>query len=338
MNQSSPGFHVVPGQFISTILSSQHDKIVDIVKDTYLGHHAGRTINPDSYFLRFDDKPNARIIALPTAIKGAAPISGIKWIASYPDNTARNLQRASATLVLNDYETGYPIALLEASQISAARTAASCVLAAEVLSTRKRMTRLAVIGAGLIARTIVDYLRARKWAIDEFAIHALDASDAQHLAAEARSVCGRVVIEDSAESAIEKASHVVLATTAGAPHLHRENLLVPGQIVLNISLRDLGPNLIVGAFNLFDDVEHCMKAETSPHLAEQMTCGRDFVAGVLAEVIEGKLEVDRSKPIIFSPFGLGVLDLAVGHHLLEIARQEGRAIKVDGFFPTVHRW
>lgn len=336
--QAIQEFHVVPGVFIAETLADRQDTIVEVVREAYLRHHAGRTINPDSYFLRFDDKPSARIIALPAAIKGDAAIAGIKWIASYPDNVGMNLQRASATLVLNDYETGYPIALLEASQISAARTAASCVLAADVLGGGRRMRRLAVVGAGVIARTIVDYLRAGGWAIEELVVHALSAEDAEHLAAMARGFCGDVRMADDADAAIRGASHVVLATTAPTPYLHDPDLLVPGQIVLNISLRDLAPELLLGAFNVFDDIEHCMKANTSPHLAEQLTGGRGFVHGVLAEVIDGTLAVDRDKPIVFSPFGLGILDLAVGKYLLELARERECAIGIDGFFPDVSRW
>lgn len=335
---SSPKFYIVTGKVIDGLLASQHAKIIEVVRETYLAHHAGQTVNPDSYFLRFDEKPSARIIALPAAIKGKEAVSGIKWIASYPENVQNNLQRASASLLLNDYETGYPVALLEASQISAARTAASCVLAAQVLSREKRVERLAVIGAGLIARSIMDYFRAEEWEIGEVVIHALSAVDSRHLADFCRTFCRTVHIAEDAPSALRASSHVVLATTAATPYLHHADLLAPGQVVLNISLRDLAPQLLLGAFNVFDDVEHCMKAATSPHLAELLTGGRDFVSGVLAQVIRGELPVDRRRPIIFSPFGLGVLDVAVGRHLLHVAKARDLALEVQGFFPDVSRW
>ena len=100
----------------------------------YRLHASGNTINPDSYFLRYPDKPSSRIIALPAHLGGAVQISGIKWISSFPENRASNLARASAVLILNDAATGYPIACIEASLISATRTGASAALAAEHIS------------------------------------------------------------------------------------------------------------------------------------------------------------------------------------------------------------
>ncbi|MFD1052433.1 2,3-diaminopropionate biosynthesis protein SbnB, partial [Kibdelosporangium lantanae] len=113
------------GTNVRDIIQTSRAEIFDRVRDTYLAHHRGDTINPDSYFLRFPEKPNARIIALPALLRGTPGVAGIKWISSFPDNVTRNVPRASAALLLNDFETGYPFACLEAAQISAARTAAS---------------------------------------------------------------------------------------------------------------------------------------------------------------------------------------------------------------------
>src|SRR6201999_2622353 len=55
MRESHPNFSVIPGDFIETVLSDTKPKIIDIVCQGYLLHHHRKTINPDSYFLRFDD-------------------------------------------------------------------------------------------------------------------------------------------------------------------------------------------------------------------------------------------------------------------------------------------
>ena len=132
------------------------------------------------------------------------------------------------------------------------------------------------------------------------------------------------------------ADTVVFTTTAGEPYVTTP--FKPGQLVLNLSLRDLSPETILAAANIFDDVEHCMKANTSPHLAEQASGGRDFVTGTLAGVITGDVTVPADRPVVFSPFGLGVLDLAVGHFVHERARAAGTAITVPNFFAETRRW
>jgi ornithine cyclodeaminase len=68
------------------------------------------------------------------------------------------------------------------------------------------------------------------------------------------------------------------------------------------------------------------------------TGNRDFVSGTLVDVLDKKFELDRDRPRIFSPFGLGVLDLAVGNFVLDVAKSSGAAIAVPDFFSNSARW
>ena len=122
---SAPTFYVVPGSTVKRVIDDNKKQVFDAVEAAYRLHGSGNTLNPDSYFLRYPDRPSARIIALPAHLGGAVQKSGIKWISSFPENRASNLARASAVLILNDATTGYPLACIEASLISATRTAAS---------------------------------------------------------------------------------------------------------------------------------------------------------------------------------------------------------------------
>ena len=128
---SAPTFYVVSGSTVKRVIDENRKQVFDAIEATYRLHASGNTLNPDSYFLRYPDKPNARIIALPAHLGGAIQKSGIKWISSFPENRVSNLARASAVLILNDAATGYPLACIEAALISATRTAASAALAAE---------------------------------------------------------------------------------------------------------------------------------------------------------------------------------------------------------------
>ena len=340
MSHSMPLFSVIPGEVISTLIQQNRGRLLDIVRATYLDHELGKTINPDSYFLRFEDKPSSRIIALPAALTGNTRLSGIKWIASYPDNIQHNLPRASATLILNQYDTGYPYACLEASLISAARTAASAALAANVLGSGQRHARkIAVIGAGIIARNVLEFLIDQDWRADQLAVFDQNPQDATRLARHGHDLAGYYsVVSASLQDVLEGADLVVLATTASTPYITETDTFKPGQLILNISLRDIAPELVMAANNVVDDVEHCMKANTSPHLAEQKYQTRSFVNGTLAQVITGGVMLDSNKPTLFSPFGLGVLDLAVGQFVYEQATATNQAHQIPGFFAETRRW
>ena len=174
-----PPFAVISGAQVQSGLQGEEKEIVELVEATYRLHGAGDSVNPPSYFLRFPDRPSSRIIALPASIGGPSRVDGLKWISSFPGNVAAGVPRASAVLILNDHDTGYPFACLEASIISATRTAASAGLAADWLSRgRPRPTRIGFVGAGLIARYIHTFLAGTGWSFDEVGVHDLSADSA----------------------------------------------------------------------------------------------------------------------------------------------------------------
>lgn len=123
-----PSFAVIPGAQVHDALHGQEKRIVELIEETYRLHGAGETVNPPSYFLRFQDRPTARIIALPASLGGRQRLDGLKWISSFPENVAGGLPRASAVLILNDHDTGYPFACLESSIVSGSEVEYSIVL------------------------------------------------------------------------------------------------------------------------------------------------------------------------------------------------------------------
>jgi N-[(2S)-2-amino-2-carboxyethyl]-L-glutamate dehydrogenase len=337
---SAPSFAVISGGQVREALAGREKEIVDLVEATYRLHCAGDTVNPPSYFLRFPDRPSARIIALPAAVGGPAPVDGLKWISSFPDNVATGLPRASAVLILNDHVTGYPFACLEASIISATRTAAMAVSAADWLSRgRPRPRRVGFFGAGLIGRYVHAFLAATGWSFDEIGVHDLSGASATGFRdyLERTDTAARITVHDGAEELIRSSDLVVFATVAGRPHITDPGWFAHNPVVLHVSLRDLAPEVVLTSTNVVDDVEHCLKADTSPHLAEQLTGGRDFIAGTLGDVMLGRVTVPADRPVVFSPFGLGVLDVAVGQDVYDRTADAGRLAVVDDFFHELRR-
>jgi N-[(2S)-2-amino-2-carboxyethyl]-L-glutamate dehydrogenase len=336
-----PTFAVIPGAQVQRALRGRENEIIDLVEATYRLHGAGGTVNPPSYFLQFPDRPSARIIALPASVGGTLRVDGLKWVSSFPENVPAGLPRASAVLILNDHDTGYPFACLEASIISATRTAALAASAADWLSRgRGRPARAGFIGTGLIARYIHTFLAAAGWTFDEIGVHDLSADSAGGFRGYLKQSgsASRITVYDRPEELIRSSDLVIFATTAGQPHVRDQAWFDHHPLVLHVSLRDLAPEIILVSANVVDDVEHCLKASTSPHLAEQLTGSRDFLDGTLYDVMAGHVTVPADQTVIFSPFGLGVLDLAVGKYVYEQVARTGELHIIDEFFHELRRY
>jgi len=338
MSLREPSFAIVSGDMVRDALTGKHSQLVKLVEETYLLHATGTTVNPPSYFLRFPDRPSARIIALPASLGGPLPTDGLKWISSFPENVDRGLPRASAVLILNDPRTGYPYACMEASIISATRTAASAALAADWLSRdRGRPRRAGFVGTGLISRYVYDYLVNTGWSFTDVALYDLSADHALRFQRSVESTPGAGAITRCSriEDAIEASDLLVFATVASEPHVDDPGLFAHHPLVLHLSLRDLSPRMVLASANIVDDIDHCLRSSTAPHLAEQVSGSRDFVDGTLSDVISGTIRVPADRTVLFSPFGLGVLDLAVGRYVYDTIASRGGLLLIDDFYAEI---
>jgi ornithine cyclodeaminase len=213
-------------------------------------------------------------------------------------------------------------------------------IAADVLSRDgARPRRLALFGSGLIARYIHTFLAATGWSFDRIGIHDLSRDSAEGFRGylQRAGEAGPITVDDGPEQLIRSSDLVVFATTAATPHVTDPAWFGHNPLVLHVSLRDLSPEVVLASANILDDVEHCLKAQTSPHLAEQLTGSRDFVTGTLNDVMSGRATVPAGRPVVFSPFGLGVLDLAVGRHVYDRLSHNGDLHVVDDFFHELRR-
>ncbi|HYK11033.1 MAG TPA: 2,3-diaminopropionate biosynthesis protein SbnB [Gemmatimonadales bacterium] len=326
---------IIKGETVYDIIRANRAGCINVVRHAYIAHGRGQAVNPDSNFLRFPEKPDCRIIALPAFIADGFQAAGLKWIASFPGNVRRGFPRASAVLVLNDCETGYPYAILESSIISAARTAASAALAANWLNGKVLKARaLGIVGTGFVARYVYDFLLDAGWEIEEVQLFDKSLSESEKFLGVA---CHperhhAVTVAADVNDLIRACDVIVFTTVAAEPHVMDPTLFAHNPLVLHLSLRDLAPEVLLQSWNVVDDVEHVMHANTSPHLVEQRTGNRSFVAGTLAEVMGGTCAVDRSRPIVFSPFGLGILDVAVGKWVYDQAVEAGKDARLADFF------
>lgn len=321
---------------ILELLEGKESEILQVTRSAYETHGRGESTLPHATFLRFPHDPASRIIALPAYLGGRVNSAGVKWISSFPANTGKEMDRASAILILNEITTGRPKAIMEATAISAKRTAASAALAAQVLRHDKPSVA-GLIGCGPINFEIARFLLAASPEIEKYVIYDLDPASAETF----KELCGiwgpvvQVEIAATQSRVFEAASLISFATTAGEPHVHELKPCAPGATVLHISLRDLSPDVILAGDNIVDDVDHVSKAETSIHLAEKRVGHRNFIRCTLPEILNGMAPPRRDDHslAIFSPFGLGILDIALGEYVLEQALRRGKGSILSSFLP-----
>ena len=323
---------IISGSDVGKLLAGKEKKIIQLIRDAYISHQKGNSSLPHSTFLRFPAKPQNRIIGLPAYINETA---GIKWIASFPDNVTKGMDRASATIVLNSLNTGRPYAILEGSTISAKRTAASAVLAARILSKNKNIEELAFVGCGFINFEILRFFVSQFYSPKSISLFDINNKRARLFSEKATAVTDtKIEIMDSLDNLLKSSEIVSFATTASTPHIMNKSLLQGGSIILHISLRDFGPDVMKNSLNIVDDLEHVNRENTSIHLASQMYGNTDFVTASLAELLlESKSLPDESRPIIFSPFGLGILDIKLSEFVCDQAVKEDTGILVKNFIP-----
>lgn len=325
---------VLGAEQVGNALDGKEAEIIEIVKNTYLFHNQGKTVLPHSIFLRFPNDERNRIIGLPAYIGDDYNIAGMKWISSFPGNIQNNIERASAAIFLNDMSTGRVNAVLEGSIISAKRTAASAALAAKYLHANTDERAVGLVGCGRINKEILLFVKNVYPRINK--IYLFDLSETRmndfiswHADKEYEFIkCSDI------EELFAKVKLVSFATTAGVPFLDEIPVLTAEHTVLGISLRDFAPSVIEKVHNIVDDYEHVCRERTSIHLTYQKLNTSDFIAGNIAEVISNTVPARvPDKAVIYSPFGLGVLDLALSNYIYQAAIKDNIGTVVENFFP-----
>jgi 2,3-diaminopropionate biosynthesis protein SbnB len=328
---------ILTGNEICSLLVGRELELIDTVKTAYTRHTRGESSLPHSTFLQLPGNTRSRIIALPAYLGEGFDLAGVKWIASFPENIHQGMDRASATMILNSALNGRPIAVLEGSVISAKRTAASAALAAQCLHQEEDTKSLGVIGCGPINYEIARFLLAVYPKLVRFIVFDLNPARANHFKNKCQHLSHNIEVYQAPniETVIRLAPLVSFATNAPTPYVLDIPFCSFNRTILHISLRDFAPEVILSCRNIVDDIDHICRAQTSLHLAEQITGNRDFIGATLSEILNGKsVAREQNQPIvIFSPFGLGVLDIAVGKLVYDLSVKQRLGKRVEAFFP-----
>ncbi len=196
-------------------------------------------------------------------------------------------------------------------------------------------TGVTLIGTGVINLEVFRFVTEALPSIEEITVFDTDADRAASFAEKCQEI--KPVKANQAatiDEALAAQKLISFATTAIEPHTGLD-ACQPGTVVLHLSLRDLYADAIVAARNIVDDADHVCREGTSLYLAEQQTGGRAFIDAPIGALLRGTAKLERTPDeiVVYSPFGLGVLDMALAAYVRTEAERRGLGATFERLHP-----
>jgi alanine dehydrogenase len=293
------------------------ERAVDVVRDAFVAYARGEWSMPSKVYVPV--YPAGDFRAMPALGGGFALL---KWVTSFPGNPELGLPTVTGLVLVSDASNGMPVAVLDAGSVTALRTGAAAVLAAETLG-REDAETAAVIGAGVNGRAAARTFLARGRSVS---IWDVDLDRAETVAVE----LGAEVAE-SRDVAL--AADLVVTVTPGHEVLFPAGSLRAGQHVSLMGADGPGKAEIaveeLARVRVFcDDWDQASHNGDLVHAVEAGAFGRERVTelgAVLAGDAAGRVAPDEIT--VFDSTGLAIQDLAVGIEVVNGYREgadEGR--------------
>lgn len=272
---------------------------------------------------------------MPSYRSGERAGYGVKTVCFFPGNPARGLDSHQGSVMLFSAETGELLALMNASAITAIRTAAVSGVATQLLA-REDAGELAIIGSGVQARTHLEAMACVR-PINRARVASFKFDNARKFAEElgARYSFPLVPVT-SVEAAVRGADLIVTATTAVEPLIKRE-WLSPGAH-LNVvgssipTTREVD-SATMAAASLFVDRRESTINEGGDYLfaRREGAIGQDHIRAEIGELLIGARpgRVSEDEITLFKSLGLAVEDLASADFLYRKARNSGKGVWVE---------
>jgi alanine dehydrogenase len=264
--------------------------------------------------------------AMPAALPGCA---GMKWVNVHPGNPSRGLPSVMAVLIYSDRETGYPLAIMDATEITAYRTGAAAAIASKYLA-RPDSHTVGVIGAGYQAYT---QILAHAELFNPISISASDISKAA-VDRLAQSLPHLSIRSCSAQEAA--GCDIVCTLTPSRSPIVKRGWIRPGTHINAVGAdapgkQELEPSILKEAIVVIDDLEQASHSGEINVPIQKGMYSIEEIYGTLPEIVAGKKKgrTDSKAITVFDSTGIAVEDLAVAKLLFEKARQAGGYPSID---------
>jgi len=325
------------------ILILNHDEVVELLpmkecialmRDALIKLASGEVHQPLRTIVR---PPNAAGVMglMPSYVGGDNAAYGLKTVCVFPGNPAKGKDAHQGAVLLFSAETGELLALMNASAITAIRTAAVSGVATDLLA-REDASDLAIIGAGVQARTHLKAI-AEVRPIQRCRVASRNTEHAKQLAKElSGSVPFAIEPVETVAEAVGGADLIATVTNSKEPVVHRE--WISAGVHLNVvgSSTPLAREVdtaTIAESALFVDRRESTLNEAGDYLfaMREGAIGPEHIRAELGEVLAGQ-KPGRTSPeeiTLFKSLGLAVEDLAAANHLYRKAKESNAGTWIE---------
>lgn len=320
----------ISGREVERLLD--RDAILHVVESALKALSDKRIVNGSKGGFSLNDQDGQRHMGAISGCDVAAGVAGVKWFAACDGNSRRSLPRVPATILLCDAVTGLLTGIIDATSLTAVRTAALAVTAIRsCLSGPSR--KATIVGFGPIGQTIARYMPT---AIDvaEIVIASRSAAADTFVRSMKTGSSPRFTVESRLDEAVRHADVVVTATglPTDTPLVDADWLKRGATVCALGSYQEIDSRIISGADRIY--IDNWEAGRQRGNLAPMIQSGaltREEIDGEVAEVVAGKIAgrsaADQTLLIVL--VGIGALDIALGAELLKQARRKGVGRPLD---------
>ena len=291
--------------------------VPQIMRNLFRDLAAGQAVQPAQQLVEFPQGAGDFINYL-----GVLTKEGVYGVKTSPYIVREQGPLVTAWTLLMSMQTGQPLLLCDAGELTTARTAATTAVAVDALAPLKA-TRLAIIGSGKVAQAHLRYVKnLRDW--QSISLYSPNLSDDVETVALLKSIEPRLTIVDNREAAIVDAEVIMLCTSSAGPVIDPSSLRKPALIT---SISTNAPRAHeVPPQSLNDMQVFCDYRLTTPGSAgemliagEQHGWNNDAIVGDLADLLSEKVQrPDYHRHVFFRSIGLGLEDIALANAIYRL--------------------
>lgn len=257
-----------------------------------------------------------------------------KLVSLFPCNREKGIPVLHGTVILNDGQTGEPLAILNGAKLTAVRTGAVGGVGVRYISD-PGITTAGIIGVGVQGfHQAIFTCAVRK--IQKVVIFDTDPTRMESFKSEFRIYYPRVMIDSapSVRDLVEKSEVIITTSTSNTPVIPDDENLISGKKFVGIGsykpdMREFPESLFRSLRQLFVDTDHAIR-ETGDLIdpIENKWISEDQVF-TIGKLVLGQKEVDLNETNLFKSVGMALFDLVVSDYIYRVAREQGIGAEVE---------